>query len=500
MILIKYTGIKDFEYDIQGLIYSFFPGEKITLSGEKHPDKDTEARLTVSAGIEEDGITIILEERGNVIDRRSCDIKRSDRKDTKNRLKRLVYEIFSSYTGEALPWGTLSGIRPTKITTSLLKAGEDEDRVKQHMKSEYYLSDEKAELSIGISKREIDILKDIDYKSGYSIYIGIPFCPSTCSYCSFTSYPVAVYREKVDKYIDALIKEMKSVGERLKNKLPTTVYIGGGTPTTLEPHQLDRLFGEIYKTFNMEYVREFTVEAGRPDSITPDKLKVMSDYNVTRISVNPQTMNQKTLKLIGRHHTVQQVYQAFEMARDAGFDNINMDFIVGLPEEDIEDVRHTMEEASGLKPDSLTIHSLAIKRAARLNTMKEQYDKYSYKNSRDIMELTAGYAEKMGMTPYYLYRQKNMAGNMENVGYSVSGKSGIYNILIMEEKQSIIALGAGAASKMVFLPDNFPDGEFPDNKQIHRIENVKDVDCYIERTDEMAGRKTKFLDKYHKVF
>lgn len=500
MILIKYTGIRDFEYDIQGLIYSFFPGEKIILSAEKHPDKDAEARLTLLAGIEQDSITIVLKEHDSVIAGRTCDIQKSDRKDTKNRLKRLVYEIFSSYTGETLPWGTLSGIRPTKITTSLLKAGEDEKQVKQHMKSEYYLSDEKAELSIGISKLEIDILKDIDYKNGYSVYIGIPFCPSTCSYCSFTSYPVAVYREKVDKYIDALIKEMRLVGERLENKKLTTVYIGGGTPTTLEPHQMDRLFGEIYKTFDMEYIREFTVEAGRPDSITTDKLKVMSDYNVTRISVNPQSMNQKTLKLIGRHHTVQQVYNAFEMARNAGFDNINMDFIVGLPEEDIEDVRHTMEGAVKLKPDSLTIHSLAIKRAARLNTMKEQYDKYYYRNNRDIMEMTAEYAKKMGMKPYYLYRQKNMAGNMENVGYSVPGKAGIYNILIMEEKQSIIALGAGAASKMVFLPDNFPDGRFPDNKQIHRIENVKDVDCYIDRTDEMAGRKTEFFDKYHKVF
>lgn len=494
MILIKYTGIKDFEYDIQGLLRSFFPGEQMAT------DKDMDAEITVETNISEDNILLMLKEADDVVQKAASPICSKDRKDTKNILKRLLYDILSAYTGKTLPWGTLSGIRPTKITTSLLSSGRDIEWIKEHMKKEYYMSDEKLELSIGISGRELKILKEIDYKNGYSIYIGIPFCPSTCSYCSFTSYPIAIYKEKVDSYIDALCREIQFVGNSLKHKKLNTIYIGGGTPTTLLPHQMERLFEEIYSTFDMAYLKEFTVEAGRPDSITKDKLKVMYDYNISRISVNPQTMNEKTLKLIGRNHTVKQVNDAFAMAREAGFNNINMDFIVGLPQEDFDDIRHTMEETKRLAPDCITVHSLAVKRAARLNTMKEDYKGYSFLNDMDIMDMTGRYAEDMGMKPYYLYRQKNMAGNMENVGYAVPGKEGIYNILIMEEKQSIVALGAGGSSKMVFMPEHFADGNFPEGKQIHRIENVKDVDCYIDRIDDMIGRKSGFLDKYGRLF
>lgn len=494
MILIKYNGIKDFEYDIQGLVKSFFPGEQMAV------DKNVDARLTIETDISDSNILLTLTSDGTVVSKEESPICREDRKDTKNRLKRLVYDILSDYTRQTLPWGTLSGIRPTKITTSLLEEGRDIPWIRQHMKNEYYLSDKKTELSIGISKRELDILKDIDYKNGYSIYIGIPFCPSTCSYCSFTSYPLAAYRKKVDSYIDALCREMRFVGKRMRDKNLNTIYIGGGTPTTLEPHQMKRFFEEIYDTFDMGHLKEFTVEAGRPDSITPDKLKVMADYNITRISVNPQTMNEKTLKLIGRRHTVKQIHEAFDMARAQGFHNINMDFIVGLPEENIDDVRYTMEETKKISPDSITIHSLCVKRAAKLNTMKEEYRNYSYINDENIMDMTQKYANDMGMKPYYLYRQKNMTGNLENVGYSVPGKAGIYNILIMEERQSIVALGAGASSKMVFQPERFADGKFPEDKQIHRIENVKDVDCYIERIDGMIERKVEFLDKYSYLF
>lgn len=494
MILIKYNGIRDFEYDIQGLVRSFFPGEQMAL------DKNVDARLTIETDISDSSILLTLTSDGTVVSKSESPICREDRKDTKNRLKRLVYDILSDYTGQTLPWGTLSGIRPTKITTSLLEEGRDIPWIRQHMKNEYYLSDKKTELSIGISKRELDILKDIDYKNGYSIYIGIPFCPSTCSYCSFTSYPLAAYRKKVDSYIDALCREMRFVGKRMRDRKLNTIYIGGGTPTTLEPHQMKRLFEEIYDTFDMAHLKEFTVEAGRPDSITMDKLKVMADYNITRISVNPQTMNEKTLKLIGRRHTVKQIHEAFDMAREQGFHNINMDFIVGLPQENIDDVRYTMEETKKISPDSITIHSLCVKRAARLNTMKEEYRNYSYINDENIMDMTQKYADDMGMKPYYLYRQKNMTGNLENVGYSVPGKAGIYNILIMEERQSIVALGAGASSKMVFQPERFADGRFPEDKQIHRIENVKDVDCYIERIDGMIERKVQFLDKYSYLF
>ncbi len=482
MILIEYAGEVDFLYDIQGLVRSFFPGIDMTTEPCDMAD------MVLKVDIGESYIAFTLK-YGETIIRNSDRIDRTDRKDTKNRLKRTLYDVLNEYTGKTLCWGTLSGIRPTKITTELLKTGKSDEEIKQYIKKEYYLSDKKADLSIRISKQELEILSGIDYKNGYSIYIGIPFCPSRCAYCSFTSYPLNIYSKKTDAYVEALIKELDFIADNYKGKTLNTIYIGGGTPTTLEPHQSDRLLKHIEERFDLSGVKEFTVEAGRPDSITKEKLEVLRRHPVTRISVNPQTMNENTLRVIGRNHTVERFYEAFSLARSCGFDNINVDLIVGLPGEGPAEIRHTMEKISELLPDSVTVHSLAIKRAARLNTSKTDFSGYTSVNNEEIMELTATYAKEMGMVPYYLYRQKNMTGNLENVGYGKPGKEGIYNILIMEEKQSIIGAGAGAATKMVFP-------EQTDGMRIQRIENVKDVDCYIDRIDEMIGRKQKFIDEY----
>ena len=241
----------------------------------------------------------------------------------------------------------------------------------------------------------------------------------------------------------------------------------------------------LKKTFDFSTVQEFTVEAGRPDSITREKLQVLKNHGVTRISINPQTMKEETLKLIGRRHTVEDVKERFQMAREMGFDNINMDLIIGLPEEGLEDVRTTMEEVKALAPDSVTVHSLAIKRAARLNTMKEVYKDLKITNTQEMIDLTAQYAREMGLEPYYLYRQKNMAGNFENVGYAAPGKACIYNVLIMEEQQTIIGCGAGTTTKRLF----------PEENRIERAENVKDVEQYISRIDEMIERKRRLLSE-----
>ena len=329
-----------------------------------------------------------------------------------------------------------------------------------------------------------EVLKNLDYENGYSLYVGIPFCPSICLYCSFSSSPIKVWEKKVEDYLTALFKEIAFLGKAYAGRKLNTVYVGGGTPTTLTAEQLDRLMTCIEQNFDFTYLQELTVEAGRPDSVTPEKLKVLKDHKVTRISVNPQTMNQKTLDLIGRRHTVEETKQAFYMAREAGHDNINMDLIVGLPGEDIEDVRHTMEELRKLDPDSITVHSLAVKRAARLKLFRDTYEEMGLRNSQEIMDLTYRYCVEQGIYPYYLYRQKNMAGNFENVGYAKVDKAGIYNILIMEEKQTILAAGAGASTKFVFAADH-----------IERVENVKDVKQYIERIDEMIERKRSFMEK-----
>ena len=290
------------------------------------------------------------------------------------------------------------------------------------------------------------------------------------------------FGDRVDAYLDSIEKEIDYVAEAFKDKKLNTIYIGGGTPTTLEPDQLERLLSKIENSFNLSFLQEWTVEAGRPDSITREKLKTIKRHPVTRISINPQTMKDETLELIGRRHTVLQVKDAFLLAREEGFDNINMDIIVGLPQETKEDVENTLEEIKKLGPDNLTVHSLAIKRAARLNTQKEEYAGMKSVNSESTMELTQDAAEEMGMKPYYLYRQKNMTGNMENVGYAKPGKEGIYNILIMEEMQTIVALGAGAITKAVY-----PNG------RIERCENVKDIKTYLEKTDEMIERKKKLF-------
>ncbi|MCD8249118.1 MAG: coproporphyrinogen dehydrogenase HemZ, partial [Lachnospiraceae bacterium] len=343
----------------------------------------------------------------------------------------------------------------------------------------------KASLIVMIANRELYILRNIDYYDCYSLYVGIPFCPSICLYCSFSSYPLAKWKEQVDAYLDALFKELDYLSGRFRHKKLNTVYIGGGTPTTLEPRQLDRLLTKIQSSFDMEHLQEFTVEAGRPDSITREKLQVLFDHGISRISINPQTMNERTLEIIGRHHTVQQIRETYGLAREMGFSDINMDLIVGLPGEVYEDVEHTMDEIAALAPDSVTVHSLAVKRAARLKLFRDQYEEMGMENSARIMDMTALRCAEMGLSPYYLYRQKNMAGNFENVGYAKVDKAGIYNILIMEEKQTILAAGAGAATKYVY----------PGSAKIERVENVKEVGQYIERIDEMIDRKEQFFTR-----
>lgn len=473
----------EFEYDIQGLVKSFCPEQDMVTNQE------SDASLTLQVQYDPEQITVTFwtaEETGEetsripvMAARYTAAVDYTDRQETKNRLKRLLYRMLREVTGKELPWGTLTGIRPTKLPMGMLEQGLKEEQIIEQLKENYYISDRKAKLALAIAEKEYSLLKRLDYKNGYSLYVGIPFCPSTCLYCSFTSYPIASYRKKVDAYLDALTEELKYLSEEFKNKNLQTVYIGGGTPTTLEPEQLTRLITTIRELFDCSRVGEFTIEAGRPDSITEEKLQAIRDSGVTRISINPQTMQDKTLKLIGRHHTVADIKEKFLLARKLGFDNINMDIIVGLPGETKEDVEDTLKQIAELAPDSLTVHSLAIKRAARLNIMKDIYKDYRFENSDGIMDMVAEYAEKMGLFPYYLYRQKNMAGNQENVGYAKPGKSCLYNVLIMEEKQTIAAAGAGSSTKYVY--DN--------GARIERAENVKNVDQYIERVNEMIHRK-----------
>lgn len=401
----------------------------------------------------------------------------------KNTMKRLLYRMLSDISKNKLPWGILTGIRPTKLVYEMIEKGLDDNEIYRRMEDEYLCSKDKINTSIGIANREIELLNDMDYKKGYSLYIGIPFCPSTCLYCSFTSYSVERYADIVESYLDALEIEIRYGSNCFPYKKLSTVYLGGGTPTTLSANQLNRILGLIRDLYDFTYVKEFCVEAGRPDSITKEKLEVLKKWGVNRISINPQTMQQRTLDLIGRKHTTSQINEAFYMARDAGHENINMDIIIGLPGETPDDVADTLDKIKVLNPDGLTVHTLAIKRAARLNTEKEYYKGLKAEDVTGMLRVSMDYANANDYLPYYLYRQKNMADNLENVGYAKYGKEGLYNILIMEEKQTILAFGAGAMSKFVFH----------DKKQIDRIDNVKSPKDYISRIDEMIKRKKDFI-------
>ena len=481
-----------FEYDIHALVKSFYPGWDVQIKEEDEPVLEP-GTADILIWIREEEVQIALaepekEEQPFVMGSRELfrdDTGKATRLEIKNRIKQLLYQMLSEHTGKRLPWGTLTGIRPVKIPMSMLEEGKGEEEIRDYMRSTYFISRQKEQLAIEIARREKALLEKLHYENGCSLYIGIPFCPTTCLYCSFTSYPIVSWKKRVGEYLDALEKEIDFTAEIYADKVLDTIYIGGGTPTTLEPSELDRLLVKLHESFDLSGLKEFTVEAGRADSITPEKLKVLKDQGVTRISVNPQTMKQETLDLIGRKHTVTQVREAFAMAREAGFSNINMDIILGLPGEEPADVRRTMEEIEKLGPDSLTVHSLAIKRASRLSQWIIENGISALNNTEETMEITAQGAAQMGMVPYYLYRQKNMSGNFENVGYAHEGKFGIYNILIMEEKQSIVALGAGSISKRVY-----PDG------QIVRCENVKDVALYIQKIDEMIERKRKLLTDF----
>ena len=484
-------NLAKYEYDIHSIVKAFYADKNIkVITPETDEAKAAEllqdtAALKGSIVYEENQVILCISEKEYVWRWKEelSEEAEAFSSEYKDGFKGFLYQSLCAYTGKTLPWGNMTGIRPTKIAMSMLIEGKSQEEIQAYYQKKHYVSEEKALLSIDIAEREKKLLSTLHYEDGYSLYIGIPFCPTTCLYCSFTSYPIAAHRNRVEQYIDCLIKEMDYVCEVYKDKILDTVYIGGGTPTTLEADQLDRLITALKEHFDFNTVQEFTVEAGRADSITREKLEVLYKHGVDRISVNPQTMNQKTLDIIGRRHTVEQVVEAYKMAREIGFTNINMDLILGLPGEDVEEVNYTIEEVKKLNPDSLTVHSLAIKRASKLAQWIQTHDISCINNTDETMEIAVDGAKAMNMLPYYLYRQKNMSGNFENVGYAREGKFGIYNILIMEELQTIVALGAGSITKKVY-----PDG------RIERCDNIKEVAIYIEKIDEMIERKRKLFE------
>jgi len=401
----------------------------------------------------------------------------------KNEAKRRLYRSLSEWTGKEYDWGILTGVRPVKLVGGLYeKFRNEESLVKNALMQEYLLSAEKAALLIAIYQYQQEILpKPAGRQVG--VYIGIPFCPTRCLYCSFTSNQAP--DSKIREYMEALYREIEFVGREMKsaNMKPETVYIGGGTPTTLDAAQLALLFAHIQNSFDLSELKEYTVEAGRPDTITSDKLKAIQEVGVSRISINPQSMQDKTLQLIGRGHTSQDIQDAFSAAREINSGIINMDIIAGLPEESAEDFLDTMQQLVKLGPENITVHTLAVKRASKLIDINKEYH---YEQGETVSEMLRSASELLtreGYVPYYLYRQKHMAGNLENIGWCKRGTAGIYNIRIMEEMQTIIALGAGGITKVYY----------PDENRLERVPNVTNYELYTSRIDEMIQRKKEHL-------
>lgn len=406
----------------------------------------------------------------------------------KEDIKRLIFSSLRDLTGDYYPWGILVGIRPSKIALKYLEEGKSDEEIVSIFNTKHLASEDKARLCIEVAKKEKEsVNKD---EKNIAIYIGMAFCPTRCFYCSFTANPIGGNKKLVNPYLEALtyeIREMKKYVDERGLKIES-VYFGGGTPTAVNNEEFESIMKEIYTAFVYERnILEFTVECGRPDSITLEKLETMKKYETTRISINPQTMNDNTLKMIGRGHTSKDVIDKFNLARDLGFKDINMDMIIGLPGEGIKEAKHTAEEILKLKPDSLTVHGLSLKRASILYEnfiLKKGIQIKKQEELSSMYEVSRELANKLDIKPYYMYRQKNMVGNMENLGYSKEGKECLYNIQMIEDKQTIIALGADAVSKVVFLEEN----------RIERFGNVKDIREYTSRIKEMVEEKKKLLD------
>lgn len=376
----------------------------------------------------------------------------------------------------SLPWGVMSGIRPAKVVRQYREEGYSYDEIKEILMSLYEVSEKKAELALRVAENEKQILSGIG-KNSVSIYIGIPFCPTRCLYCSFVSTDLKKSGKYTDDFVRLLVKETEKTGEILKrlSLYAENIYIGGGTPTSLSAEQLKKIFDAVEKNLKNDRLKEYTLEAGRPDTITKEKLLAAKNAGVNRISINPQTMNDVTLKKIGRKHTSDMIKTAYSLARECGFDNINMDLIAGLPDETAQMFKYSLNEVIKMNPENITVHSMCVKKAAALRFSEIELTKSRVMN--EMLDYTAEAMEKTGREPYYMYRQKNISGNLENVGYAEKSRMSFYNINIMEEAQTIIALGGGAVTKIV------------KGDRIERIFNFKDPYEYINRFDEIIAKK-----------
>ena len=411
---------------------------------------------------------------------------------TRRQLKRIHSHVFLEVLEQATEmtqsWGILTGIRPMKLYHKYRREGLSSEQAIENIMANYRVSREKSELLAKIADVQTKVIPDLyALQNEVSIYIGIPFCPTKCAYCTFPAYAIRRANGRVDNFLEGLHEEIREMGKWLteKDMTITTIYFGGGTPTSIEAEEMDALYETMFASFpNMEKVREITVEAGRPDTITPAKIDVLKKWGIDRISVNPQSYTDETLKAIGRHHTVQETVDKLWLSRNMGMKNINMDLIIGLPNEGMEEFEHSLQETGKMQPESLTVHTLSFKRASEMSQNRSRYKVADRKTVEQMMKRGEEWNAENGYHPYYLYRQKNILGNLENVGYSKPGEESIYNIVIMEEVQTIIGIGCGASSKFIH----------PETGKITQFYNPKDPAAYIMTYDESIEKKLNHLE------
>ncbi|MDR1642617.1 MAG: coproporphyrinogen dehydrogenase HemZ [Clostridiales bacterium] len=465
-------------YDLQTVTQIFFPNEPFTQESEPSPTGVSVVTIlgdTCEAQVYEDNI-----KKASHAFKIPPD---GDLHETRRLLMVAMFLALREFTGQNPPWGALAGIRPAKMARLLMDKGMGREEIVKSLVEGYYAKPEKISLAADVALASLKMIGQ-QSEDGFSLYVGIPFCPSRCLYCSFASYPIGIGKD-TDPYLRALLRELKAIARISQGKTLDSVYIGGGTPAALDRGKLLVLLEMVDAYFDVRNAKEYSVEAGRPDALDLDKLRLMKEHGATRISINPQTLSDETLALIGRNHTTSDFLKAFRLAREAGFKNINSDLILGLPGEDPEQVERTFEGMAELEPESLTVHTLAVKRASLLKESLESHQSSIAKAAQMEKMLAASQTAcaKMGMKPYYMYRQKNMVGNFENVGYCLPGLESFYNVAIMEETQTIWAAGAGAVSKIVCGENRFV-----------RVANVKSLSDYISRIDEMIARKEEKLN------
>jgi oxygen-independent coproporphyrinogen-3 oxidase len=422
-----------------------------------------------------------------------CTGEKEIRKRMKQAISYVLVQVLERATGIEQPWGILTGVRPTKLFHTLLQKGNSLQEAKRLLEQEYLLHPEKTQILEEIIRRQLTVLPDFyELDKEVSLYIGIPFCPTKCAYCTFPAYAIGGRTGSVEGFLAGLHEEIAAVGAWLRTRgLPvTTIYFGGGTPTSISAEQMESLFQQLKSHIpDFGQVREWTVEAGRPDTLDEEKLALMKRWNVDRISINPQSFKEETLKVIGRHHTVEETLRKYQLARQMGLNNINMDLIIGLPGEGLETFAETLDVMRELRPESLTVHTLSFKSGSVMTQNKEKYRVAGREETREMVRMAREWARDQGYVPYYLYRQKNILGNQENVGYAFPGEESLYNIIIMEERQTIIGLGCGAVSKIIS----------PVSGRLSRLPNPKEPKAYIDTYRRHIKEKLAKLDEAYGI-